>query len=149
MVNSMVNTERRVSDKTLIEVAAETQKDIILDHRRVIRRIRTIFISLLAELEALTNHKRLFEELGEVMNKSDPDQDRLNQLYNRIIELPLRIASMKKLMEILKTLIGLEREAFGIDDRTGMDGPANSNITISFVSASSGRTLPADRLRTN
>jgi len=83
------------------------------------------------------------------MNKGDLSQDRRNELYNRIIELPRRIASMKKLVEILKTLIDMEREAFGIDGRIGVDGPANSNITISFVSASGGRTLPADLLHTN
>ena len=149
MVNSMVNTERQVSDKTLIEVAAATQTSIILEHRRVIGRIRVIFMSLLAELEALTSHKRLFEELGEVMKNGDLDQDRRNELYNRVIELPMRIASMKKLVEIVKTLIGLERETFGIDGRTGVDEPANSSITISFVSARDSRTLPADRLRPN
>jgi hypothetical protein len=149
MVNSMVNTERQVSDKTLIEVAAATQTSIILEHRRVMGRIRVIFMSLLAELEALTSHKRLFEELGEVMNSPDLDQDRRNQLYNRIIELPMRIVSMKKLVEILKMLVGLEREAFGIDGRTGVDDPANSRISISFVSASGRRALPADLLHTN
>ena len=149
MVNSMVNTERQVSDKTLIEVAAATQTSIILEHRRVIGRIRVIFMSLLAELEALTSHKRLFEELGEVMKNGDLDQDRRNELYNRVIELPMRIASMKKLVEIVKTLIGLERETFGIDGRTEVDGPANSSITVSFVSARDSRTLPADLLRPN
>jgi hypothetical protein len=148
MVNSMVNSKKQVSDKTLIEVAAETQTSIILEHRRVIGRIRVIFMSLLAELETLTSHKRLFEELSEVM-KGDLGQDRRNELYNRIIELPMRIAAAKKLTDILKTLIGLEREAFGIDGRTGVDDPANSSISISFVPASGGRTLPADLLHTN
>lgn len=136
MVNSMVNSETRVSEKRLIQAAAETQKNIILEHRRVIGRISAIFMSLLAELEALTNNKHLFEELGEVMNNGDLDQDRRNQLYNRIIELPMRVASAKKLVDILKTLVGLEREAFGIDGKIGVDGPASSNISISFVSAS-------------
>ncbi|SFO42333.1 hypothetical protein [Nitrosospira briensis] len=142
MVNSMVNSGRQVSDKTLIEVAAETQKNIILEHRRVIGRISAIFMSLLAELETLTNHKHLLEELGEVMNKGDLDQDRLNQLYNQVIELPMRVAAAKKLVDILKTLVSLEREAFGIDGRIEVDASVNSSISISFVSAS-GRNLPA------
>lgn len=148
MVNSMVNTEKQVSDRTLIEVAADTQTSIILEHRRVIGRIRANFMSLLAELETLTRHRPLFEELGELM-KGDLGQDRPNELYNRIIELPMRVAAMKKLADILKTLIGLEREAFGIDPKTGVDGPTNSSISISFVSARDGRTLPADLLRPN
>jgi hypothetical protein len=65
-----------------------------------------------------TSQKHLFEELGEVVNKGDlGQQDRRNQPYNWVIDLPMRIAAAKKLVEILKTLIGLEREAFGIDGR--------------------------------
>jgi hypothetical protein len=149
MVNSMVNSEREVSENTLIEVAAETQANVILQHRWTIGGIRAIVRSLMAELEDQTNHKQLFEELGEVMNKGDLGRDQLNQLYNRVIEIPMRIASAKKLADILKTLIALEREAFGIDGKTRVDDTANSNITISFVSASGGRALPADLLHTN
>ena len=121
MVNSMVNTEKQVAEKTLIEVAAETQTNIILEHRRVIGRIRAILMPLLAELEVLTHHKHLFEELGEVMDTKDLDQDRRNELYNRIIELPMRIASAKKLVDVLKTLIGLElgRHWHRWQDRSG------------------------------
>ena len=102
MVNRMVNSEKQVSEKTLIEVAAKTQKNIILDHPGMIGRTRAIFMPLLAELEALANHKRLFEELGEVMNKPDSSQGRRNELYNQVIELPTRIAPAKKLADILK-----------------------------------------------
>ena len=147
MVNSMVNSKTQVSDKTLIEVAAETQTSIILEHRRVIGRIWVTLMSLLAELETLTCHNRLFEELGELM-KGELGQDRCDELYNRIIELPMRIAAMKKLVEILKMLIGLEREAFGIDGRTGVDDRINSSISVSFVSGSD-RNAPADLLHTN
>lgn len=148
MANSRVNSEKQVSEKTLVEVAAETQKNIILAHRRVIARTRVIFMSLLAELEDLTYNKQLFEELGEVMNQGDLEQARRHELYNAVIELPTRIASAKKLVEILKTLVGLERETFGIDGKTEVDEPAHSNITVRFVSGS-GRTPPANLLHTN
>jgi hypothetical protein len=142
LANSKVNSEKQVSEKTLVEVAAETQKNIILEHRRVIGRTRVVFISLLAELEDLTYHKQLFEELGEVMNNGDLDQARRHELYNAVIDLPTRVASAKKLVEILKTLVGLEREAFGIDGKTEVDEPAKSSITVRFVSAS-GRNTPS------
>jgi hypothetical protein len=50
-------------------------------------------------------------------------------------------------VEILKILVGLEREEFGIDGKIGVDDSANSSISISFVSASGGRILRADLLR--
>jgi hypothetical protein len=44
-------------------------------------------------METPTNHNLLFEGLGEVMSKRDLCQDRRNELYNAVIELPRRIAS--------------------------------------------------------
>jgi hypothetical protein len=44
-------------------------------------------------METPTNHNLLFEGLGEVMSKRDLCQDRCNELYNAVIELPMRIAS--------------------------------------------------------
>lgn len=49
----------------------------------------------------------------------EPDsngRDKLNELYNSIISLPERVKSAKALSETLKNLIGLERQAYGLDD---------------------------------
>jgi hypothetical protein len=59
-------------------------------------------------------------------------QDRCNDLYYPVIGLPMRITSAKKLVDILKTLARREREAFGIQGKTGADRPASSNISIRF-----------------
>lgn len=71
-VRSVVRSETS-SKREVIEVAAETQKILILKHK-ALGRIRAIFMSLLAELEVLTNHRPFFEELGEVMKNGDLEQ---------------------------------------------------------------------------
>ncbi|HHD7578734.1 TPA: hypothetical protein ACOVI3_002944, partial [Escherichia coli] len=50
----------------------------------------------------------------------DPDdkgRDRLNEIYQKVISLPSRVKSMKDLSDSLKTLIGLEREAYSIENK--------------------------------
>jgi hypothetical protein len=72
-------------------------------------------MSLLSELEIATDNLDLFEELGEFL-RSDDDKgdDKRNTVYQRVISSVGRIDSMKKLSDTLKTLVGLEREAYGI-----------------------------------
>ena len=41
----------------------------------------------------------------------------LNDIYAKIISLPGRVKAMKDLSDTLKTLVGLEREAFGLNEK--------------------------------
>ena len=52
--------------------------------------------------------------------------DRLNELYLKVVGIPSRVESIKKISETLKTLITLEREAYGLqtDDGAGSSVPA-------------------------
>ena len=49
-------------------------------------------------------------------------QDKLNDLYQKIISLPGRAKTMKDLGETLRVLIALERQAFGLDAPEEGDG---------------------------
>jgi hypothetical protein len=137
LLDSKLDSKRKITEKEVIEVAAETQKNIILNHRTDIRRSRTLAMLLLEELESLTHHNEKFEKLGEMMyspNKSG--KDRMNEIYRAVIEHPARVDSMKKLADTLKTLIGSEREAFGIESNTPIDDALKaSGIQVSFVAA--------------
>lgn len=79
---------------------------------------------MLTELEAESNNPELFAEIAEILAAPDDrGQDRLNEAYRKAISLPQRIDGVKKLAETLKTLIGLERQAFGIADNAEGDKP--------------------------
>ncbi len=55
------------------------------------------------------------EQLGNIMfDPDDKGRDRLNETYQKVISLPSRVKSLKDLSDSLKTLIGLEREAWSI-----------------------------------
>lgn len=139
-VRNMVRTETAMSERVLIEVNAQVQTDIILTHRTDIQRSRTLTMKLLEELEIATGDNDLLRQLGDLMYSPDKNGvDKLNELYNKIIAMPGRVDSMKKLADTLKTLIALEREAFGIDEKKGEEnGPesflkrlAASNVDLS------------------
>jgi chaperonin cofactor prefoldin len=109
----------------VVEVAARNQADLILSQRADIQRYSKLAQKLLAELEATTDDSGLFAQLGELMIDSpDPDcsraeqarVDKLQQAFDKVLAMPGRVDSFKKLTETLKTLIGLERQAFGLAD---------------------------------
>jgi hypothetical protein len=64
-----------------------------------------------------TDNLALFQELGEILrSEDDKGSDKRNDLYQKVISGAGRVDSMKKLADTLKTLIGLEREAYGMTD---------------------------------
>lgn len=109
---SPVETERQI-----IEANAEAIVSVRMAHRCDIRRSRILTNKLLQELEQLTDHRDLAESLGEMMRNPDGfENDRLNDLYQKIIALPNRIKNMRELAETLKVLIALERQAYSLDE---------------------------------
>ncbi|MCC6200853.1 MAG: hypothetical protein IT466_08785 [Moraxellaceae bacterium] len=116
MVSSEVSTVSKVTEKLIIEVEAEIQSRIRLDHRKDIGRSRTLAMRLLEELEQQTAQVPELAALGQLMySPDDKGVDKLNELYQKIISLPGRTKTMTDLSNTLKTLIGLERQAFGLD----------------------------------
>jgi len=115
MVRSEVRSEKIISEKEIIEVNAQAIVNIKLAHRGDIRKSKNIVNALFDELELTTDNRELFEQLGEILrNESDSGQDKLNDIYKKVISMPQRIDGVKKLTDALKTMIGLEREAYGI-----------------------------------
>lgn len=120
-VASQVAAETKVSDRLIVEANAEVIAGIRLAHRKDISKSRRLAMAMLDELEVVTDNRDLFEELGEMLRSEDErGNDKRNDIYNKVISSAGRVDSMKKLAETLKTLIALEREAYGL--KTGEDG---------------------------
>ena len=76
-----------------------------------------VFTKMFLELEIQTDGIDLLQDLGELMRKeNDAGQDKRNDLYNKVIALSGRSSTLKSLVDSLKVLVALEREAFGLDD---------------------------------
>ncbi|WP_446030530.1 hypothetical protein [Lelliottia amnigena] len=119
-VSKQVSTETATNERILIEANAEVIASVRMEHRGDIRRARNIASSLFGELEAQCADVGALEQLGELMlSPDDKGQDKLNEIYHKVISMPGRVKSMKDLSDTLKTLIGLERQAYDIDGPTG------------------------------
>ena len=119
LVRSEVRTKTAISEKETIDANAHQQAAVRLSQRKDIQRSRSIAMQLFDELEHQVGvaNVELLEDLGELMrSEDDKGQDKLNDIYHKIISLPGRVKSMKDLSDTLKTLIALERQAFGLDD---------------------------------
>lgn len=125
-VSAEVSAQRAANEAQVIEANADKQATIRIEHRTDIGRSRTLFQSLLGELERETADLDLFESLGELLDTSGPDQtgtwrkDKLNEIYQKVISQVGRIDGAKKLVEMLEKLVKMERQAYGITD--GEDG---------------------------
>lgn len=117
-VTSVVTPESRATDREIIEANAQAIVAVRIGQRRDIQRGRSIAMSLFAELEASCGEENvaLLNQLGEMLRAPDEfGNDKLNDLYHKIISLPGRAKTMKDLTASLATLIDKERQAFGLD----------------------------------
>ena len=142
-VNSCVNAVNAVSERQIVEVNAEAIATIKLAHRKDIHRKRAIVARLMDELEAQVGPENavLLADLGEMMRSpDDAGQDKLNDLYRKIISLPERAKTAKTLAETLRITVEMERQAFGMDAKgadatSGAPGYVPPSVQIIHVAA--------------
>ena len=123
-VRNLVRKESSVSERVLVEANAQDQASVRLSHRKDIQRKRAIVASLMDELEAQVgpDNAALLADLGDMLRSPDENgQDKLNDLYRKIISLPERAKTAKTLAETLRIAVDMERQAFGMDAK-GADG---------------------------
>jgi hypothetical protein len=125
MVTGKVSTATTMTEKVIIESAAVDVATIRIAHRTDITRFRALVLRLLTECEAEAADPTMFAELGEMLRKVDDANraDKLNEAYLKAVSLPQRIKGVKDLADALKTLVGMEREAYGIDTAPPPDDP--------------------------
>lgn len=117
-VRSSVRTVSKATEKETIDANADLVASVRISHRKDVQRARNIGNKLFDELDEMigTDQVELLQQLGELMYKpNEKGIDKLNDLYLKIIQLPNRVKAFKDLSDALKTLIGLESEAFGLN----------------------------------
>jgi len=137
-VGDSLGDNKKASEKEIIEVNAQAIVNIKLAHRGDIRKSKNIVNALFDELELTTDNRELFEQLGELLRQeSESGQDKLNDIYKKCISMSQRIDGVKKLTDALKTMIGLEREAYDITAAP----TATDNAMSSFVKSLQGSSV--------
>lgn len=117
-VANQVASERMATERDIIEVNAGAVASVRLAHRGDIARSRRLANKLLEELEAMTDENGTLRELiDQMMDNEGPSS--LLEAAQKMAALPGRSKIMKELSETLKTLIGLERQAYSLDAEIG------------------------------
>ena len=144
-VTAAVTAKPNVSERDIVDANAEAIAQVRLSHRKDIGRARTVVNNLLGELEHQTGQENagLLAELGDLMRKpDDKGQDKLNDLYQKIISLPSRVKTMKDLVESMRVLIALERQAFGMDTATPLEKDPLTALLHSIASGNGSTFKP-------
>ena len=145
MVTEKVTPETRKRDRQIVDDAADVLTSVRLSHRTDIQRARGITMRLLEELEYQTGAENVYllEQMGELLrNDDDKGQDKLNDLYHKIISLPGRAKTMKDLGESLRVLVALERQAFGLDDKDNAPVDALTSLLHGIAKTSGNAFVP-------
>lgn len=112
LVRSEVRDESKTSERELVEVNAQAILTIRLEQRSDIRRAKDIVAKLFAEVDGAVL----------VAGKDAPPE---------VLSLPQRVDCVRKLTDSAKTLIGLERDAWGINsDSMAVDSEGIDKIEI-------------------
>jgi len=135
-VSAEVSEQRAANETQIVEANAELQARVRREQRTDISRSRKLVMTLLTELELQTDNVGLLEQLSELLYDKSGDmtaaqqtaQEKRVKLFNKVISLGGRTGTMKSLADSLQTLVALEREAFGIDEKRAPDSQTVFNM---------------------
>lgn len=144
-VRSEVRTKTTISEKETIDANANVVASIRITHRKDISRARSISMKLFDELELMVGAENvgLLQQLGELLySPDDKGVDKLNDLYMKIINLPNRVKAIKELSDTMKTLVALERQAYGLEEKENTTADALTTLLESIAQGNSSGFQP-------
>lgn len=134
-VRKQVLNDTRLTEKKVIEVAAQVEADLIMSHRKDARKTRGLINKIKAKLEDLVDNEEVLEQI--IKNLESNKTDKAADAIHKIASLPIQVKMVKDLVSALKEAIVIERQAFGI-----VDDVAPENELAAFIKSISGGSLP-------
>lgn len=107
----------------IIATGAQVLAAVQIGHRVDIARGRRLVMRLMAELEDVFERPDLYAMVYDALSDpSEPAIDALRDMARLVASLPMRVKIMRDLADAMHKLIGMEREAHGLDTAAGTDG---------------------------
>lgn len=116
----------KVDTEQAIEVAATIQKNVILQSQKRLQRLQKHLDGMIGEFEAQAMSPQDIEDVAVLVAMT---QGQMNEVesspavverrvasFKKLLSLGDRLGSFKTIADITKTLMGIERQAFGIQD---------------------------------
>jgi len=105
------------NEEDIVEFVANDNALIITKQSERVDTSLSIVDSMLIELQSQISDKELYEKIGDILRSEDQyGNDKLNDIYQKVISFSGRTDNIKKLSETLKTLIELQRKIRKIDE---------------------------------
>jgi hypothetical protein len=122
--------ERNTPTREDIEVAVQTNRQVIINHRKSIKSGQHLVDLLHSQLQQAAEHRAEIEdEIFDATQGEDgkPDLKRRNAML-KAVSLPAHVGTLRDLSTALKNLVALERQAFNIDSQSSGDTDPVSNL---------------------
>lgn len=123
-VRKAVRKDTILSERVLVNGAAQLIADVRIGHKTHILRALNLLNKLFDDLEDLGDEQERIRDMIDHLKEEGDDGDSMSkiiELANRISSLPSRSKVMKELVDTLKNLIALERQAYDIVAEVGGD----------------------------
>jgi uncharacterized protein YjcR len=135
LVWAEVCISNRVPEKEIVDQAAATIVEVVRSQRIDIKRGRESVALLLDQLQTAALSRDELEEFILEQTKTDKSPKRRNTML-KLISLPSHASVVNQLSNAIKNFIGLERQAFGLNDDGGDGGDPEKGyeINVGFVS---------------
>lgn len=101
-----------------LDLAVKTNVAIVLNHRSRIRRLSELEETLVGQLKDAAEKRDEVEEDIEAHTAGDKNGERRNRML-KAVALPSHASVLREISTVTKTCIGLERQAFNLDDPEG------------------------------
>jgi hypothetical protein len=121
------------TERAAIEPAVARGVQVVREHQASIGRGQRLVGTLFDELEKATVQRVDFEAAIEEETRADKTGERRSRML-RAIALPSRAAVLGSLSSALRTLVGLERQAFNLDEAGGKDAAPTQHYDLSVLS---------------
>lgn len=108
--DALLATEREVIEANAVMVAG-----VMREHRRNLVELREIAGLLMEQVKAINQDSDLFENVADLVETNDVQK--IASIYRKVTSLPAQTDVVKKLAEILKIIIELERKIFKIEEQ--------------------------------
>lgn len=132
-------------ERAAIDMGAQAIVQVRLGHRRDIQRARRVVSSLMDELEVVQDSPEIFQQVRDWLESLDPlstvPLPLLHSALQVVESLPQRAKVAKDLVETLRSVVGMEREAFGLDS---MDGTRPVVIVKDYTGKGSPESPPQE-----
>lgn len=110
-------------EQEIIGTNASVLATVQIAHRRDIARLRRMANRMLDDLDDMGERPELFAMVHGVLdNPTEAGLESLRDFATSVANMPGRVAMLKSLVESTARIVGMEREAFGLDTVAGTDG---------------------------